>query len=49
MILEYKNINKVGHYNILHIKNSNNVNIYIKNIPSLINNKYNLWFIKENK
>lgn len=34
-----------GHYNIIHIKNINNVMNYIKDIPFVINNKYNSEFL----
>ena len=41
LILEYTKINKLGHFNVVHIKPYENIKDGINHIPLVINNKYN--------
>ena len=47
MILEYSKINKLGHYNIIYIKDISDINNYIFPILLLFDNGYNYDMLKK--
>ena len=46
LVLEYTEINKIGHYNIIHLKPNFNIMQKLRNIPIKIGNNYNYKFLK---
>ena len=47
LFLEYKVINRCGHFNILHIKHYQNIISNIKDIPYYLNNKFNQHYLRK--
>ena len=47
LFLKYSEINKIGHFNLIHIKEIPNIEHYIKDIPKLINKRYNYHYLRK--
>ena len=47
MILQYEEINKLGHFNIIHLNLNIDIMQNLKDIPILLDNKYNYHILKK--